>query len=113
MCLIVSTSCKKENLSNYSKVETSTIKTSELKVSNNFDWKTTKNINLNLVGYANSPLLITNSKGDVIEKCMLFKDKNYTTIVTIPTYEKTIYLNYMGQIKSLELNQSEINYIFN
>jgi hypothetical protein len=109
--LLINISCKKEKIEPF--ISNGKNKTSDLIVNYDFNWRTTKEYKINLIGYANSPLLIININGNIIENCMLFKNKTYSTNIVVPTYEKTIILNYMGQIIKIDLSSEEINYTFN
>lgn len=113
--LLLGTSCKKDLVDQYEliKPKTSTTKTSDLKVSKDFDWKTTKEINLNLIGYANSPVTILDADGAIVQKAFLKTDQEYLTILSVPAYQNSVKLLYMGQEVTLELNQKNITYKFN
>jgi hypothetical protein len=112
--ILMGTSCKKETaeFTPVSNTEKAT-STSEIKVSDNFDWKTTKEVSLNLIGYANAPVLIVDLNGNVIEKALLSTNAKYSTIISVPTTEKKVKLLYMGQEVILDLNQNELTYQFN
>lgn len=84
-----------------------------LSVSESFDWKTTRTITLHLTGYASSVANITSASGSSYTKIFLNQNERMTLQVTIPTYETTIHLRYMGQDVTLEVSNSEIEYIFN
>ena len=88
-------------------------KTADLKVSENFDWKTTQATKLTLNGYANARVQILTLQGEVIETSRLETNKEYTTLLTLPKTEKQIILSYMGQEVTLDLNQTNIQYTFN
>jgi hypothetical protein len=113
--LLLGTSCKKDLVEQYelTKPKTSTTKTSDLKVSKDFDWKTTKEINLNLIGYANSPVTILDADGTIVQKAFLKTDQEYLAILSVPAYQNNVKLLYMGQEVTLELNQKNITYKFN
>lgn len=113
--LLLGTSCKKDLVEQYelTKPKTSTTKTSDLKVSKDFDWKTTKEINLNLIGYANSPVTILDADGTIVQKAFLKTDQEYLAILSVPAYQNSVKLLYMGQEVTLELNQKNITYKFN
>lgn len=112
--LLMGTSCKKETIEyipvkNASKATT----TSEMKVSDNFNWKTTQEVNLDLIGYANAPVIITRTSGEIIEKAFLATNAKYSTILSVPTTDKKVILLYMGQQVVLDLNQNKLAYQFN
>ena len=112
--ILMGTSCKKEatEFTPVTNTEKAT-STSEIKVSDNFNWKTTQEVSLNLIGYANAPVLIVDLNGNIIEKALLSTNAQYNTIISVPTTEKKVKLLYMGQEVIIELNQSELTYQFN
>ena len=112
--ILMGTSCKKETteFTPVTNTEKAT-STSEIKVSDNFNWKTTQEVSLNLIGYANAPVLIVDLNGNIIEKALLSTNAQYNTIISVPTTEKKVKLLYMGQEVIIELNQSELTYQFN
>ncbi|MCG9880247.1 MAG: hypothetical protein MH472_06585 [Bacteroidia bacterium] len=115
--VVLGSSCKKEFLEEkYQAAPAKTsnaTKTADLKVSENFDWKTTQNISLTLTGYANARVQILTTQGEVIETSRLETNKSYTTVLTLPKTEKKVILSYMGQEVILDLNQNNIQYTFN
>ncbi len=118
LTLLLGTSCKKDLLERYEDSKTpanttAATSTSELKVSQSFDWKSTKEVSLNLTGYANSAVMITTVAGVIIEKSMLKSNEAYKTTISVATTEKSIFLLYMGQKISVDLNNTNISYQFN
>ncbi len=79
--VLMGTSCKKETTEFTPTTNTQkATNTSEIKVSDNFNWKTTQEISLDLIGYANAPVMIVDLKGNVIEKALLSTNTKYNTI---------------------------------
>lgn len=116
--LLLGTSCKKEmfeekNLTSTPTKSSNATKTADLKVSENFDWKTTQATKITLTGYANARVQILSLSGEVLETSRLETNKAYTTLLTLPKTEKKILLSYMGQEVILDVNQSNIQYTFN
>lgn len=104
------TSCKKDFMEPIT--PTKPIKTmNDLKVPANFDWKTSKEVNLNLIGYAKAPVTIKDQDGVIVAKAMLSTGATDISI-SLPTYVDKVWLEYMGQ--SIEVStKSNIKYIFN
>lgn len=78
----------------------------ELVVSNEFDWKTTRDITLEVTGIT-VPVSIRNTlqvkstdEEKVYLKNQLFMDQNYTLKFTIPSYETEVLITY-GSIKKV------------
>jgi len=87
---------------------------SEIEVQPNFDWKTTIEYEFSIKGYANNILKITSENGQkVYQSTMLKKDTNVLINISLPAYEKTVRLKYMGQDVIVDLNNKNINYTFN
>lgn len=113
LALIISvsilTSCKK----NFDVAQTKDAKVTsmnDLKVSSNFNWKTTKEISLNLTGYAKAPVIIKNNKDQIVATSMLSELPTEINI-SIPSCEEKLFLNYMGQ--TIEINSTNTTYKFN
>lgn len=111
--------CKKDLVTRYEELNqnqnsSKTIeKLSDVKVSDNFDWKTTKNIDLTLTGYANSLVEVISEDGTVLEKAMLKTNEPYITKINMPSANGKIYLKYMGQNIPLETSAKQVSYTFN
>ena len=88
-------------------------KTSQLKVASNFNWKTTKDVLLTLTGTANSPVEVASSNKTVYQSAYLSKDLAYTMKLTVPSYETSVHLLYMGKDVSVNLSSNNIVYKFN
>ena len=90
---------------------TSSVK--EMQVSSSFDWKTTHDVTITLVGYANSTVEIANANGDLIQKAFLKKDEAYTVKLNLPKANTSIQLRYMGQVINVDLVGTTLTYVFN
>ncbi len=86
--------------------------TEEIKVPNDFKWKTTKDIQLSVKGNANGMVQILSSKGKVYWKVFLTANQTSTIELNIPSYESSLQLKYQGQTVSLELTSNTLNYEF-
>lgn len=86
----------------------------ELNVQSNFDWKTTRDYTITLKGYANSIVkIVSENNQTVYQSTMIKKDVDSSIKITLPSYEKSIRLKYMGQVILLPLNSINVSYIFN
>ena len=104
------TSCKKDKVEDpISKPNTM----EELQIPASFNWKTTKDISLTLSGNANGLVEVTNSAGVAYQKAYLSSGVAYTMKLTVPSYEKTVQLRFLGQTASLELTTDVMQYQFN
>lgn len=86
----------------------------DLKVQSDFDWKTTRDYTIVLKGYANSIVkIVSENNQTVYQSAMIQKNVDSSIKITLPTYEKSIRLKYMGQDVLLPLSSTNVNYIFN
>ncbi len=85
----------------------------ELEIPADFDWKTIKDFQLTLTGYANSIVEVSSPEGVVYQKVFLTRNEPYTMKLTVPTYEQSVRLKYMGQNIELQLSTTNIEYTFN
>jgi hypothetical protein len=84
----------------------------ELKVPSGFDWKTTKQVELTLTGSSNGIVTVTSLNGTSYQKAFLSVNQAYTMKLTVPSYEKTVRLLFLGQQVTLELTGSSLSYNF-
>ena len=85
----------------------------ELDVSQNFDWKTTKDIEIQLKGSVNDVVKVKSSKGEYYLKAFLQSGDTYKSTITIPTYENEVTLVYGGTNYQVPIVDNEITYRFN
>lgn len=111
-------SCQKESVSSMlpaqvtpPKTEQIT-KTEQLKVASDFNWKTFKDIQITLTGTSNSIVEVVSSNQTVYQKAYLSKDQAYTMKLSVPSYETSVHLLYMGKDVSMNLTSGNIVYKF-
>ncbi len=104
------TSCKKDRF-DYNEPKPENME--ELTIPSSFDWKTTKDIQLTLTAQSNGIVEVTNSQGIAFQKAFLMPNQPYTMKLTVPSYEKTVKLKFLGQEASLELGIASLSYQFN
>lgn len=85
---------------------------SQLKVTGNFDWKTTNEIQLTMKGFVKGLVEVTSSKGVVYQRIFLQQDQPLTIKLTIPAYESSLFLNYLGQKAELKLSSDKLSHEF-
>jgi hypothetical protein len=106
--VFVFSSCKKDRFDEPKAPE----KMEELAVPASFDWKTTKDYSVTLSAYTNGIVEVTNSAGAVYQKAFLSTGQPYTMKLTVPSYETTIRLKFMGKTQDIALSSSNISYQF-
>jgi hypothetical protein len=108
--LIVFTSCKKDR---YYQDDQKPENMEALKVPSNFDWKTTKDIQLTLTAKSSGIVEVNNKQGISYQKAFLTSGQPYTMRLTVPSYENAVKLRFLGQESELELASGPLQYNFN
>lgn len=108
--LMVFTSCKKDDTTTNSNTTPTSME--ELKISKNFDWKTTQLYEFKLTGNQNKTLRIISEEGIVYHKAFLKTGILYDIKLTLPAYEQKVYLLYNGNNIECILDKSVITYNF-
>lgn len=85
---------------------------SDLVVSSDFNWKTTKDILVNLTGLdMNGVIYIKSLDGDIYHKAFT-NSGDYSTKITIPTYVSEVNMMYKGVLTNIPISGNEITYKF-
>ncbi len=84
----------------------------DLNVSDSFNWKTTKDYKLELTGNTDNMIEVASDKGIAYQKAYLKANVAYTMNLTLPSYEKSVILKYMGQEVTIELSSENLSYEF-
>ena len=86
---------------------------SNMVVSSDFNWKTTKDIDINLTGMDKDEVIYIKSvEGDVYQKAFVKSGINYSTKITIPTYASELDVICKGVLTNIPISGNEINYKF-
>lgn len=100
-------SCKKDP-----KPETLPENMEKLKVPANFNWKTTKDFQLTLTGKTAGIVEVASPQGIAYQKAYLNANQPYTMKLTVPTYEKSVRLKFLGQDVLVTLGAASMSYQF-
>lgn len=117
--ILIFSTCRKEadtsSLPNSTVTPTTTqpTKTELLKVTSDFNWKTFKDVQLTLTGNANSIVEVTSANQIVYQRAYLSKDLAYTMKLSVPAYETSVHLVYMGKDVTIPLSSGILAYKFN
>lgn len=84
----------------------------ELKVPDNFNWKTTKDYSLTLTSPVAGIAEVTNTSGIAYQKAYLTAGQPYTMKLTLPAYEKAVKLRLGNATAELELKAEILEYQF-
>lgn len=85
----------------------------DLKVSSTFDWNAAKTYEIEIIGYANSVLIIKDVDGNVLHQAMITKDEAYKTMIQLPAYHKIVTAEFLGNVYEISLDNSTIQYTLN
>lgn len=107
--IFVLTSCQKEFTKDLNINKDKTM--NEMVVSENFDWKTTKDYIVDIDVNKDGIFYLQSDEGVNYLKYNLFIGDNNIKI-TLPAYEKYVYLIFKGEKVKYELISSKINYEF-
>jgi len=111
-------SCRKESVSSMAPAQVSPpqtvqiTKTEQLKVASDFNWKTFKDFQLTLTGTSNNIVEVASANNIVYQRAYLSKDLAYTMKLSVPSYETSVHLLYMGKDININLNSNNIVYKF-
>ena len=84
----------------------------DLEVSEGFDWKTTKDIQLVITGKTTNILEVLSEDGVTYQSAFITANVPYTMKLTVASYEDNIKLKYGGQEIILALDSENISYEF-
>lgn len=117
MMLVVITfiSCKKSDVTPQPSPQTTPTK--DMVVNSTFDWKTSKEITLNVIGMkdvnpnVSNTLIVKSSNGDMVYyKEMLVMHNDYTLKFAVPTTETKVNLVYGSKTATIDLVSNTITY---
>lgn len=107
--MVLFVSCNKQEEEPTTTMPTST---EDLKVPQDFKWKTTKDIQLTLKGAADDMVEILSPKGVTYWKVFVKANETATSYFSIPSYETALQLKYQGQTVDLKVNSEKLSYEF-
>ncbi|MCX6282625.1 MAG: hypothetical protein NTW31_00065 [Bacteroidetes bacterium] len=85
---------------------------SDLKVSSDFNWKTTQNIDLELTSPSKASLVIKSASGVIFHKALLQGGETYKTSITIPNYMKELNIVVNGVTSVLKIENNRVIHSF-
>ncbi len=106
--LLIVFSCKKDINSIAPDQASGKLKSmSDLKVSSDFNWKTTQNIDMELTSPEKASLVVKSASGVVFQKALLQGGETYKTSITIPNYMKelTFVVNGVSSVINIQNNR--------
>lgn len=109
LVLIVFSSCKK-NLDVVKPESPSNL--NDIKVSSDFNWKTSHDVQITITGFVNGLVEVSSPKGVVYQRAFLRQNQPYSMKVTVPAYEAAVHLLYMGQDVEVKIGAGNITHTF-
>ncbi len=85
---------------------------SELQVSPEFNWQTTRDVTLVVKGFVNGLIEVTSAEKGVYHRAFLMQGQSHTLQFSVPAYEDAVLLNYMGQKVEMKLTGSKLTHEF-
>jgi hypothetical protein len=85
----------------------------DIQVSDGFDWKTTRDLQLTLTGNADGIIEVANDEGIAYQKAYLTSGTPLLMKLTVPAWEDQITLKFSGQEVILVLDSDLLSYQFN
>ena len=85
----------------------------EIQVSDEFNWKTTRDFQLTLTGNTDGIIEVANDQGIAYQKAYLTSGTPLLMKLTLPAYEDKVTLKYQGQEVILGLDSDILTYQFN
>lgn len=112
LALLAFTACKKDMNIEPQTSETEVNSLSDIKVNDDFDWKTVQHVQVEILSNANAVLYIKSTNGDVLHKAFIGSGKVYATDVTIPSYETGINAELAGQHETGTIENGQVRITF-
>ncbi|MEI7500786.1 MAG: hypothetical protein WCK84_10100 [Bacteroidota bacterium] len=84
----------------------------QLKVADNFNWKTTQDVELTLTAAKKSTVIIKSATGIIYQKALLVPGEPYNSILTLPTYEKELTFVFNGKSDAVKISNKKIEHSF-
>ncbi|MCK9450711.1 MAG: hypothetical protein M0Q90_03385 [Bacteroidales bacterium] len=109
--LIVATSCKKDN--KIDDIQIGDKSMLDLTIDAQFDWKTTKSIQVVLRSSTSNTVYIQSEEGDIYLKAFLKAGENLSTNITIPSYKEEVLLLFNRQNIKVSVAGNNLSYSFN
>lgn len=85
----------------------------ELQVPANFNWKTTRNLQLSLTAKSNGLVEILDPKGNAYQKAFLMANKPFVMKFTVPSAEKVLKVKFNGKEASVEITSDNLSVSLN
>ncbi|MBC8320073.1 MAG: hypothetical protein H8E34_05060 [Bacteroidetes bacterium] len=82
----------------------------DLTIDDNFNWKTTKDVEVKLIGLNGSVVHINSTEGANYHKGLLTSGIEYTTKITIPTFVNEVHLVSSGKTEVIPIVNNKVEF---
>ena len=86
---------------------------SDMEVSADFDWKTVKTVQVEILPNANAVLYIKAPDGSEYHKALIRSGSVYIVDITLPSHAKEVKLELAGQHATVPVENGIVSYMFN
>ncbi|MFH1937076.1 MAG: hypothetical protein ABIK52_05895 [Bacteroidota bacterium] len=84
----------------------------DIQVNADFNWKTMKNLQVEITSNATAVIYIKSPKGTVYHKAMTTNGERYHTVISVPTFETTLEVLLAGQKRTVPVTNDWISVSF-
>lgn len=114
LSLLILSACRKEMNVEPDPQQTDTLTMSTMEVSDDFDWKTLRDIEVNVTSKAQAVLYIKSSNEEQIyHKALIQPGILYPTLITIPSCETELIFSAGAQKQRIVIGQGIVTVVFN
>ncbi|MDK2910961.1 MAG: hypothetical protein PWR20_2529 [Bacteroidales bacterium] len=110
--IIALASCRKEELPEPAVPQKPT-SMKEMQVPVDFNWKTTRNLQVSITAKSNGLVEILDSKGNAYQKAFLTANKTFVLKFTVPTFEKSLKIKFNGKETSVDITSDNLTATLN
>jgi len=80
----------------------------DMEVNEDFDWKTVKTVQVEILPNANAVLYIKASDGSVYHKALIRSGRTYFAEITLPSYATEVTIELAGQKRIVPVNEGRV-----
>lgn len=109
LVISLTSSCRKDRIAD---ITPANPEMKSIEVTDQFDWKTMKDIQVLLEGPVTSLVEIIGQEGTVYHKAYLIQNQLYDVKLAIPVFEKKLTILYYGKSVAIDVDKTQLNYKF-
>ncbi|NQV01322.1 MAG: hypothetical protein HQ542_01645 [Bacteroidia bacterium] len=113
MSVLIFSACKKDlEVMEPAPAPVQTTAMADMNVDSDFDWKTIKDLQVEIKSNARAVLYIMSREGTVYHKAMMKNGETYQTSIAVPTYEAELEIVLAGQTRIIPVTKDWISVSF-